>query len=290
MSKVALGIAAAVLGLWSFIPVYWVLNLGFQLRADIFTVPPYLAPPRPTLDNFLRAFGFVKEAIAGTLAGLGLVPQFQAGIVNSMIVASATTLLTIVLSMPAGYAFARFSFPMRTTIFFIILFARSLPPISTVIPYYQLYSITGMLGTHIGLVLIHMTLTVPLVTWVLSGFFSSLPVEIDKAARIDGCSRLQMFLKILLPLAAPGVAASAILTFLTSWNEFIFALILASASGLWTLSPAVAAPIFGVGSDIELYAAFASIAVIPALVAAIFLQRYITRLRIVDPVTYRLPT
>jgi len=224
------------------------------------------------------------------LAGLGLVPQFQAGIVNSMIVASATTLLTIVLSMPAGYAFARFSFPMRTTIFFIILFARSLPPISTVIPYYQLYSITGMLGTHIGLVLIHMTLTVPLVTWVLSGFFSSLPVEIDKAARIDGCSRLQMFLKILLPLAAPGVAASAILTFLTSWNEFIFALILASASGLWTLSPAVAAPIFGVGSDIELYAAFASIAVIPALVAAIFLQRYITRLRIVDPVTYRLPT
>jgi len=137
--------------------------------------------------------------------------------------------------------------------------------------------------------LVHLTLTVPLVTWVLSGFLSSLPSEIDKQGRIDGCNRAQLFRHILIPVAAPGLAAVAILSWLISWNEFVFALLLASVKGLSLLAPAIAAPLFGFANDVEFFSAFIGVSLIPAIIASIFLQRYMTRLRIADPLTFRAP-
>jgi multiple sugar transport system permease protein len=288
--KISVGIAGILVALWSVIPVYWVLNLSFQRRPDIYTVPPYLFPPVPTVDDYLRAVGILKTAPFGSSTGLGLVPQFTAGIQNSLIVATAVMVFTLLLCIPAGFAFARFSFRFRSLIFFVIIFARSLPPIATTIPYYQFYKTTGLLGTIPGLVLVHMTLTVPLTTWVLTGFFSSLPQELDKQARMDGCSRFRLFTKVIIPIAAPGLAAVAILAWLTSWNEFILALLLAYSNDLYTVAPALAAPLFGYGSDVELYSAFASIALVPSVIAAVVLQRYMTRLKIVDPLTFHAPT
>ncbi|MBI3117019.1 MAG: carbohydrate ABC transporter permease [Thaumarchaeota archaeon] len=288
--KKIVGLAGLLVAAWSILPVYWVLNLSFQRRLDIYTVPPYFFPPVPTVDDYLRAVGILKTNPFGSSTGLGLVPQFTAGIQNSLIIATLVMALTMLLCIPAGYAFARFSFRFRSLIFFIIIFARSLPPIATTIPYYQFYKTAGLLGTIPGLALVHMTLTVPLTTWVLSGFFSSLPVELDKQARMDGCSRARLFRSVLIPIAAPGLAAVAVLSWLTSWNEFIFALLLAYSNDLYTVAPALAAPLIGYGSDIELYSAFASISLVPAVIAAIILQRYMTRLKIVDPLTFRVPT
>ncbi|MBI2649041.1 MAG: carbohydrate ABC transporter permease [Thaumarchaeota archaeon] len=136
-----------------------------------------------------------------------------------------------------------------------------------------------------------MTLTAPLTTWVLSGFFSSLPVELDKQGRIDGCSRLRLFRSVLIPIAAPGLAAVAVLAWLTSWNEFVLGLLLAYINGLYTISPAMAAavPSVGASSDVELFVAFSSFAMAPSVVAAVVLQRFMTRLKIVDPLTFRAP-
>ena len=287
MVRITLAFFAVFLGVWSLIPIYWVGNLSFQARTEIFTVPAYLFPPNPTFDNHLRSLG-LQEVPADeyqTQSGLGLVPTFQEGMINSILIALAVTALTIALAVPAGYAFARFAFPYRTAIFFIILFSRSLPPISVVIPYYQLYSAVGLRGTHLGLILIYLTLTVPLITWVMSGFFSTIPSELDKAARIDGASRRQLFFRIIIPTAAPGIAAGALLTFLTSWNEFVYSLVLAQTNGLYTLPPAIAGPLFGIVGDIELLAGIATVSLIPPIIAAYFLQKYITRLRIVDPIT-----
>jgi multiple sugar transport system permease protein len=133
--------------------------------------------------------------------------------------------------------------------------------------------------------MIYLTLTVPLAVWVLTGFFGSLPIEIDRAARVDGCSRMQFLRHVFFPMALPGIAAAAVLAFLTSWNEFLFALLLASGSGLFMLPPSIAAPLFGTGSDVELMVAIATIAIIPPIIAAFFLQKYILRLRIVDPIS-----
>ena len=136
-----------------------------------------------------------------------------------------------------------------------------------------------------------MTLTVPLTTWVLSGFFSSLPVELDKQARVDGCSRLKMFRSIVIPIVAPGLAAVAVSAWLTSWNEFILGLLLAYINDLYTIAPALAAavPSVGAGTDVELYVAFAALAMVPSVIAAAVLQRFMTRLKIIDPLTFSTP-
>ena len=285
MRKTAL-LVSLLIALWSLVPVYWVANLSFQNRLQIYTIPPYLLPPAPTLTNYLRALGLSTGSTFGSATGNGLVPQFLSGMQNSLIVATLVMTLTLALCIPGGYAFARFSFPARGAIFFTILFARSLPPVSTASPYYQFYKNLNLLGTIPGLVLVDMTLTVPLTTWVLSGYFSSLPVELDRQARVDGCTRLQMFRRVIIPIAAPGLAAVAVLAWLTSWNEFVLALLLAYSNDLYTVAPALAAPLFGIGTDVELYTAFASIAIVPSIIAAIILQRYMTRLRIVDPLTF----
>ena len=287
--KLSIGVAAVLIALWSIVPVYWVVNLSFQTRLQIYSLPSSLLPPAPTLENYLRAFGLSTASSFGSLAGNGLVPQFLSGLQNSMVVATLVMFATLALCIPAGYAFARFSFPYRSAIFFTILFARSLPPIATSIPYYQFYKQIGLLGSIPGLLLVHMTLTVPLTTWVLSGFFSSLPVELDKQGRMDGCTRFRLFSRVIIPIAAPGLAAVAVLAWLTSWNEFVLALLLAYTRDLYTIAPALAAPLFGIGTDVELYTAFASVALVPSVIAAVILQKFMTRLKIVDPLTFVAP-
>ncbi len=284
--KLLLSIIIILIVIWSIGPLYWIVNLSFQSRAEIYTIPANLLPPNPSFTNHLRSLGFIEAESVGTLAGTGLVPTFQEGMVNSIIIGIAVTIITLAISIPAGYAFARFSFPFKNLIFFIILFSRSVPPISVVIPYYFFFGAIGLRGTHLGLILIYLTLTVPLITWVLSGFFGTIPPDLDKAARMDGCSRFTLFRKVLLPTAAPGVAAGALLTFLTSWNEFVYALLIGQTESLYTLPPAIAGPIFGVGSDVELMMGIATVSLIPPVIAAFLLQKYITKLKIVDPITF----
>ena len=289
-SRALLGVIIVFIIVWSLLPIYWMTNLSFQNSNEVFTIPSHLFPPNPTFDNHLRSLGLMesgtKTETIGGQTGSGLVPTFQEGMVNSIIIGIVVTVVTLAISIPAGYAFARFSFPLKNLLFFVILFSRSIPPISVVIPYYFFFRTIGLLGTHVGIILVYLTLTVPLITWVLSGFFGTVPPDLDKAARMDGCSRFTLFRKVLLPTAAPGVAAAALLTFLTSWNEFVYALILGQTASLYTLPPAIAGPIWGTGSDVELMMGIATVSLIPPIIAAFLLQKYITRLKIVDPITF----
>ena len=285
-NRLLLGVIIVLILFWSLLPVYWIVNLSFQSSTEIFNIPSHLFPPNPTFDNHLRSLGLMESKdVIGGQTGSGLVPTFQEGMVNSIIIGISVTVITLAISIPAGYAFARFRFPFKNLLFFIILFARSIPPVSVVLPYYFFFRTIGLLGTHIGLILVYLTLTVPLITWVLSGFFGTIPPDLDRAARMDGCSRFTLFRKVLLPTAAPGIAAGALLTFLTSWNEFVYGLILGQTGSLYTLPAAIAGPIWGTGSDVELMMGIATVSLIPPILAAFLLQKYITRLKIVDPIT-----
>ncbi len=278
-----------LVAVWSLLPIYWILNLSFQPRIELFTVPASLLPKHPTLLNYITALGLLKGDVAEVGGTLGNVPRFLAGFKNSLMVATTVMILTIAMCVPAAYSFARFSFRFRTSIFALILLARSFPPISTAIPYYQFYKDLGQLGTYQGIILVHLTLTVPLTIWVLSGFISSLPIELDRQARIDGCSRLQMLRLVVLPVAAPGVAAVAILAWLDSWNEFLYALLLADVKGLPFVSPQVAMNPGLSSVSPGIYLAFVAITMVPSIIAAVFLTPYMTRLRIGDPLTFRTP-
>ena len=287
-TKFKLSICCVVVAIWSLLPIYWLLNMSFQTRLQMRSIPAHLFPPTPSFDNWLVALGVKIEEIQYT--GTGLIPTFQEGMVHSLILGVIVTIITLAVSIPAAYAFARFTFPFKNLMFFVILFSRTVPPISIVLPYYILLSTIGLrnadfvLGQWIGLILIHITLTVPLIMFVLTGFFGTIPKDFDRAARLDGCSRSQLFRKVLLPTAAPGIAACAILTFLTSWNEMLYGLMIGGTATFYTLGGAIVAPIYGIGSDVTLMVGIQAISIIPPIITAILLQKYITKLKIVDPV------
>ena len=165
-----------------------------------------------------------------------------------------------------------------------------LPPIAILIPYFTLFQSVGLLGSHVGLILTYLTGITPLLAWILMGYFATLPVEVESAARIDGCGRLQALRHVIVPMALPGIAAAFIIAFLFCWNELLFGIILVGGTNAQTLSPALLAisPLTAVGvSPIVLFSAASTLSVLPPLALALVFQRFITRLNIVDPVTTR---
>ena len=119
-----------------------------------------------------------------------------------------------------------------------LLTTRTLPPIAILIPYFALFSAVGLVGTYYGLILTYLTSTIPLLSWILMGYFATLPIEVERAARMDGCSRLRVLRRVILPMAAPGIAAAFIIAFLFCWNELLFGIILTGGTPAQTLSPA----------------------------------------------------
>lgn len=271
--KRATGIAAILIAVWSFLPIYWLLVLALEPNVSRVEVPPNLLPTNPTLGNFRFILSLFDPKV---LATAGFSSEFSSGLVHSTVVATAVMVLTMALSIPGSYAFARFSFKFRTTLFFLIFFTRVLPPISIVIPFYQFYRSVNLLGTYQGIIGAQLTLTVPLAMWVISGIFASIPQELDKQARIDGCSRFRMLQSIMIPVAAPGLIAMAIVSWLTSWNELVFSLFLASIADFFMVPPVLAFASFGAAAPLV-------IAFIPPVIAAFILQSYMTQLRLISP-------
>jgi multiple sugar transport system permease protein len=169
----------------------------------------------------------------------------------------------------------------------LLLGSRTIPPVSVVLPYYFLFARIGLHGTLLAIVIVHLCITIPLVAWILMGFFAALPRDVELAARVDGCSRFRAARMALLPLAAPGIAASAAISFLFSWNDFFFSWLLSGGTPAQTYNSLISS-FFGFQSEPGLFGAAVTIQMLFAVVVAAFLQKYITSLRIVDPGTITL--
>ena len=209
MPKVPVFSAARLLLVFGFVfPVYWTIASSFAPEASLFEVPP-IVPTQFTLDHYRAIFDQ---------------RQFWLPMRNSLVVASATTALAIVIATLAAYALTRLQFRGRTFLLAIVLAVSMLPQVSLVPPLYLGLRALHLLDTYAGLVLPYLSFALPLSIWLLVGYFRQLPAEIEDAALIDGASRMQALRHVVLPLAWPGVATAAILTFLYCWNEFIFAL------------------------------------------------------------------
>jgi multiple sugar transport system permease protein len=214
------------------------------------------------------------------------------GFINSAVVAVLVAAIATAMAIVGGYAFGRFRFPFQNTLLFVLLSVRVLPPIAVLIPYFVILSALHLIGTYFSLVVTYVTAVVPLLTWVLTGYFASLPVEIERAARIDGCGRLQALWHITIPVALPGIVAAFVIAFLAAWNELLFGIVLTGGTAKQTLSPALLAfsptmPSGGANLGMTLFAAGSVLSTIPPLILALLVQRYITRLNLADPVTLR---
>jgi multiple sugar transport system permease protein len=214
------------------------------------------------------------------------------GFINSAVVAVLVAAIATAISVVGGYAFGRFRFPFQNTLLFVLLSVRVLPPIAVLIPYFVILSALHLIGTYFSLVVTYVTAVVPLLTWVLTGYFASLPVEIERAARIDGCGRLQALWHVTIPMALPGIVAAFVIAFLAAWNELLFGIVLTGGTAKQTLSPALLAfsptmPSGGANLGMTLFAAGSVLSTIPPLILALLVQRYINRLNIADPVMLR---
>jgi multiple sugar transport system permease protein len=239
---------------------------------------------RPTIGNYLAIFGLgqVSAVFGGQAEAIGR------AFVNSIVVSVPVAIIGTAISVLGGYAFGRFRFPLKNTLLFTLLTTRVLPPIAVIIPYFVIFAALGLVGSPLGLILIYLTSVVPLLTWVLMGYFGSLPIDLERAARIDGCSRLGALWHVMIPLAAPGIAAAFIIALLIAWNELLFAMVLVGGSPSETLSPALlglSPNMPGFRTVFVLFAAASILSTIPPLLLALLFQRYITGLNLADPLT-----
>src|SRR5258708_2606808 len=177
---------------------------------QMFATPP-LFLWRPTVANYVDVLGAA---------------DFARAFANSLLISAGAVLLSLVIGVPAAYAIARFRFAGRSFIYFSLLIMRMLPPIAVLVPMYVLFHALGMINSRASVILAYTTFSLPLVIWIMRGFFEELPRELDESAWIDGASRLHAFRLVVLPLARPGLAAAAILCLLLAWNDFLFAAVL----------------------------------------------------------------
>ncbi|HVZ45727.1 MAG TPA: carbohydrate ABC transporter permease [Ramlibacter sp.] len=202
--------ALAILAFAFLFPVLWVFGLSLKTRSQVFASPPlYLW--WPTFENY-----------AAVLVRADFVRAFT----NTMIVSTSAVLLSLAVGAPAAYAFARFPFRGRSALFFALLVMRMLPPIAVLVPMYLLFHKMGLATTRLSVVLAYTTFSLPLVVWIMRGYFEDLPVELEESAWIDGASRFAAFRFVILPLARPGLVAASILCLQLAWNDFLFAAVL----------------------------------------------------------------
>lgn len=251
---------------WLFAPILWMLLISFQTQAQIFMKPSLEKFFPITLENYVYLF------TGGT--------DFARTIMNSLIIAGITSLLVTFIGTMAAYAIQRIpiSRRVRNNVFSWIVVQRITPFLAVLIPYYVLYSRIGLYDTHVGLILAYLTFTVPFTVFVMVGYFNEIPVEVDEAALIDGCSRLQMFLRIMLPVCRAGLVVSALINFALCWNELLMALIL---TGNNARTAAVAAALFlpsaGRGALWGPAAAIGIFFMLPVLVFSIFVRKMLIR-------------
>ncbi|HEV8440920.1 MAG TPA: carbohydrate ABC transporter permease [Methylomirabilota bacterium] len=266
VAYVALALALVV---WA-APVLWTVVTSFKPHRDIFTLPPTFVF-QPTLEHYRRALGLGGGRFVESSEG-GILP----GIWNSLAIATATTGVSLLVAIPAGYAYARLRFRGRRPLAFYALFTQMAPPIGLLIPYFYFLNRAGLMDTHAGLIAVYLTFSIPFGVWLMITYFEELPRELEEAAAVDGAGRLATLVRIVLPQARGGVAVTAIFSFINAWNEFLFAAVL---TGNNTRTAPVA--LFGyVSTEEHLWGPFTASGVmimVPVVLIALLAQRQIVR-------------
>jgi multiple sugar transport system permease protein len=268
IGRIVRGILLLLVGLFFLFPIFWVLLMSFQTNAQILRIPPSLFF-EPTLENYAALISGKLETAAGTLE-----ISFMRNLGNSVILSSCSVLLALVLGVPAAYAFARFRFRLGEDIAFTLLSFRFAPPLLVLLPLALYFQTIGLNDTYVGLIWVYQLIVLPLILWIVRGYFEDISPDIEHAYRVDGHSWLRTFTRIAIPLARPGIAAAALLAFIFAWNNFIFALILASADKQPVTVGALA---FVTASGIQYgqIAAAVVLSVTPTLLLALYAQRYL---------------
>jgi multiple sugar transport system permease protein len=246
-----------VLGIAYLSPLLWLFVSSFKRRVDIFNPTPTLSFT-PTLDNYVSSLWY---------------GGFLNNLYNSMIVAGVSTLIALIVGVPAAYSLAR-NGDRGKLYMLVLLAARMLPAMVLAVPLFVIASNLGLTDTYAAVIAAHLTFSIPFTVWMMRGFFAGIPAELHEAARLDGCSEARTFFQVILPLAKGGLAATAIFCVINSWNEFLFALVLTGRS-TQTLPVAIPTLITPIGTSWGQIAAVGTVTVIPVAIFAFIVQKHI---------------
>jgi multiple sugar transport system permease protein len=268
LEKVVRGVLIALVLIFFLFPIVWIFLMSFQTNETILRIPPSIVF-EPTLANYKALITGRLETAAGDLD----IP-FMGNLWNSVLLSVCSVLLALVLGIPAAYAFARFKFRLGEDIAFTLLSFRFAPPLLVLLPLTLYFKQLGLSNTYIGLIWVYQLIALPLILWIVRGYFEDISPDIEHAYRIAGNSWWNTFRKISVPLAMPGIAAAGLLAFIFCWNNFVFALVLASADKQPVTVGALA---FVTASGIQYgqIAAAVVLSVTPTLALALYAQRYL---------------
>ena len=258
IGSAAAALAAIVVVAIALIPVWWGLVTSLKPAAQIMTFPPKWLPEPPTVASYVQVWQQSNLPI-----------YFR----NSIIVTLAALVVALVVSVHAAYALARFSFRGRNAVMVALLATSMIPGIAILVPLYDLAVHVKLYDTFAGLVIVYAAWNVPILVWLLRGFFESVPIELEEAARIDGCSRLKAFYKIVLPMSQPGLLAAAIMVIMFVWNDFLIAFALTISENRRLLSVGLYTYISNYGVEWGQLTAATMIALVPVIAVFFLLQR-----------------
>ena len=267
-------IVYAIVIFWCFVclfPFYWLVTTSVKRPVDVSRGPKYIpyGDFEPISDHWNYVFGEQRDST---------IRHFR----NSLIAAIGSTITAVIFGAMAGYGLSRFTYyfkPLRwrnNDIAFWIISQRFLPPAIFVVPFFILYNRLNLTDTHFGLILAYTMFNIPFAVWIMRDFFDNLPIDLEESALVDGATRLQTFLRIVLPLSAPGVVAVAIFSFVFSWNEYLYSLMLTNFDAI-TLPVLIAGQNNTRGIEWWYISALSLTAVIPVILIGLFLERFITR-------------
>ena len=250
--------------LFAVAPVYWMLTISLKSDVDQFASPPPWFAFTPTLDHYYDAF---------------VTRGFGEYLLTSAIVSVTSTICALVIGTLAAYALTRFELPWRLNrhLSLWILSTRMFPAIVTVVPLFLMMRDLRLLNTRASLIIVYTAFNLPFVVWMMRGFFADLPRDLEEAALVDGDSRLGALVRIVLPLVAPGLAATAVFCLIVCWNEFLFALVLTQTDAAMTLPVGIAGRVTQYEIKWGVMSAAGAVAIVPILVFALAVQKYLVR-------------
>ena len=270
-SRVVLYALVALVTLWLVGPFGWLFVTSVSYQKHLMARPLSLIPPEVTLENYRMILGQVRFHAEGQASKI--LPSMW----NTLVVASVVTAVNLVLGTTAGYAYARFRFPLRTVSLFALLFTRMLPTIVLIPAFFVIFRALGLQNTLSGLVLAYCSFTLPFSVWIMKAYFETVPGDLDKSALVDGCNRLQAYYKVVLPVSGPGLVAGGAFTFMLCWNEFVVAQVLNTKPGTTTLPPVIAAMNGQVNVDYSVIAASGFLGALPAVLLVLIFQKYMVQ-------------
>ena len=248
--------------IYCLIPFAWMLSTSLKTEAEAFRIPPTWIPLEPTIDSYI---------------GIWVRKNFGIYFLNSTIISLATAVLSTFFGALAGYGFSRFFFRGRKFLIGFFLATQMLPGVLLVGPYFKILSRLGLYDTRTGLIIAFLTICLPFSTWMMKGFIDKVPLELDQSAMVDGCSRVGLFFKIILPIVAPGMVATILFAFLLAWGDLLWALCLTSSENMITVTLGIARTVGEFRIIWPMLMAGSLVGGMPAILLYIFLQRLLVQ-------------